>query len=189
MSQLQVMTPEFPLKAIIHKRLGLPAAMPILLLLALLYRGLENLPHEIFGTVLFAPFGWHIAVNRAWFTNLFWGRYDTRRTFTLALHLLQITNVAVLLVASIVISKSALEFLPVSDSIYLRDVHWFAAYWVMIIVGAHVGLHWTRVMAMARTTLRLTPWNPARALALRAAACSRPPSDCGVASFWAYGTS
>ena len=59
------------MKVILLKRLVLPAAMAALLLLALAYWWLENLPHEIFGTVLFALLGWHIAVNRTWFRNLF----------------------------------------------------------------------------------------------------------------------
>jgi Domain of unknown function (DUF4405) len=158
------------MKAIVLKRLGLPAGMAILLLLALAYWWLENLPHEIFGTALFALLGWHLAVNRIWFWNLSRGRYDARRTFTLVLHLLLIANMAALLVTSIVISKAVFRLLPIPDSIYLRDVHWFAAYWVMIIVGVHLGLHWTRVMAMVHTALRLTPVSSARALVLRAAA-------------------
>jgi Domain of unknown function (DUF4405) len=157
------------MKVIILKRLVLPAAMAALLLLALAYWWLENLPHEIFGTVLFALLGWHLTVNRTWFRNLFRGRYDTRRTITLVLHLLLIANMLVLLVTSVVISKSVFELLPIPDSIYLRDVHWFAAYWVMVIVGLHLGLNWTRIMALARTTLRLSPGNSARTLVLRIA--------------------
>jgi hypothetical protein len=158
------------MKISILKRLVLPAAMAVLLLLALAYWWLENLPHEIFGTVLFALLGWHFAVNRTWFRNLFRGRYDTRRTITLVLHLLLIANMLVLLITSVVISKSVFEILPIPDSIYLRDVHWFAAYWVMIIAGVHLGLHWTRVMAMVRTTSKFLPGNSARTLALRIAA-------------------
>jgi hypothetical protein len=157
-------------KVIILKRLGLPAAMAIFLLLALAYWWLENLPHEIFGTALSALLGWHLAVNRTWLRNLFRGRYDARRTVALVLHLLLIANMAALLVTSIVISKSVFALLPIPDSIYLRDVHWFAAYWVMIIVGLHLGLHWSRVMGMVRTTLRLSPRNFARTSVLRIAA-------------------
>src|SRR5215207_3763120 len=173
------------MKVMILKRLVLPAAMAILLLLALAYWWLENLPHEIFGTVLFALLGWHFAVNRTWIRNLFRGRYDTRRTITLVLYLLLIANMLVLLITSVVISKSAFEFLPIPDSIYLRDVHWFAAYWVMVIVGVHLGLHWTRVMAMVRTTLRLSPRNSARTLVLRIAAALL--ASFGVWSFTVLG--
>jgi hypothetical protein len=146
---------------------------------------LENLPHEIFGTMLFALLGWHLAVNRTWFRNLLRGRYDTRRAITLVLHLLLIANMLVLLVTSVVISKSIFEFLPIPDSIYLRDVHWFAAYWVMVIVGVHLGLHWSRIMAMVRTTLRLSPVDSARTLVLRIAAAAL--AGFGVWSFTVLG--
>lgn len=158
------------MKVIILKRLVLPAAMAALLLLSLAYWWMENLPHEIFGAVLFALLGWHLAVNRIWFRNLLRGRYDTRRMITPVLHLLLIANMLVLLVTSVVISKSVFEFLPIPDSIYLRDVHWFAAYWVMVIVGVHLGLHWSRVIGVVRATLRLSPRNSARTLVLRIAA-------------------
>ena len=130
---------------LIH-RLLLPAAMALLLLLSLAYWWLENVPHEIFGTAMFAFLAWHIAVNRFWFKNLLRGRYNIRRMITLVLHIMLIANMLVLLITSIVISKSLFASLPIPDSFYLRDLHWFAAYWVMIIVGIHIGLHWARVM-------------------------------------------
>jgi hypothetical protein len=141
--------------------------MVIFLLLSLAYWWLENLAHELLGTALFALVAWHIAMNRFWFKNLLLGRYDKRRAVTLLLHLLLIGNMLVLLVTSIVISKSVFSFLPIPDSIYLRDVHWFAAYWVMIIVGVHLGLHWARVMAMLRSSLGVSQQNTIRTLMLR----------------------
>lgn len=155
------------MKGIFVTRLALPVAMAILLLFSLAYWWLENLLHELFGTALFALLAWHIAVNRFWFKKLLRGRYDKRRTLTLVLHLLLIGNMLVLLVTSIVISRSVLAFLPIPDSIYLRDIHWFSAYWVMIIVGIHLGLHWTRVMAMVRSSLRVSQENTIRTLMLR----------------------
>ncbi len=150
-------------------RLLLPGAMAIFLLLSLAYWWLENVPHEIFGTALFALLAWHIGVNRLWFRNLFKGRYDGRRTVVVALHLLLIINMVILLMTSIVISKSLFSALPIPDSIYLREVHWFSAYWVMMIVGIHLGLHWARVMALSRSTLGLPPDSSGRAMALRIA--------------------
>ena len=151
-------------------RLLLPSAMAIFLLLSLAYWWLENVPHEIFGTALFALLAWHIGVNRRWFKNLFEGRYDRRRAVVAALHVLLIVNMLILLLTSIVISKSLFSALPIPDSIYLREVHWFSAYWVMMIVGIHLGLHWTRVMTLTRSTLGLRPDSAGRTLALRIAA-------------------
>lgn len=148
-------------------RLALPAAMALLLLFSLAYWWLDNLPHEIFGTALFILLAWHIAVNRFWFKNLLKGRYDMRRAITVVLHLLLIAYMLVLLLTSIVISRSVFAALPIPDSIRLRDIHWFAAYWVMMIVGVHLGLHWSRVMALARSALGLAPENAMRTLLLR----------------------
>jgi hypothetical protein len=139
----------------IVQRLALPGAMAIALLLSLAYWWLENLAHELFGIVLFALLAWHINVNRVWFRNLLRGRYDALRLATVALHLVLIANMAVLLVTSVAISQSVFVTLPIPDSITFREIHWFAAHWVMIIVGIHLGLHWARVMALTRVKLGL----------------------------------
>ncbi|WP_082537294.1 MULTISPECIES: DUF4405 domain-containing protein [unclassified Aureimonas] len=141
--------------------------MTAMLLLSLAYWWLGNIAHELFGTALFALLVWHVVTNRRWFANLAHGRYDGRRVAKLVLHLLLVINMAVLLVTSVVISKSVFAPLPIPDSIYLREVHWFSAYWVMIVVGIHVGLHWTRVMALVRKTLGLAPGNATRTWTLR----------------------
>ncbi|MFK4771429.1 MULTISPECIES: DUF4405 domain-containing protein [Rhizobium/Agrobacterium group] len=155
------------MKSPVRDRLLLPAGMLALLLLSLAYWWLENLPHEIFGTALLVLLGWHLVVNRYWFGKLLRGRYDARRIAVVALHAILIVNMLILLFTSVVISKSLFAALPIPDSIYLREVHWFSAYWVLLFVGAHLGLHWTRVMALSRSVLRLSSMNPTRTAALR----------------------
>lgn len=151
-------------------RLLLPTAMAVLLTFSLAYWWLENLPHELFGTAMFALLGWHLSNNRTWFRNLVRGRYDKRRMVVLGLHCLLIINMLVLLVTSVVISKALFAALPIPDSIYLREIHWFSAYWVMMIVGIHLGLHWVRVMAFCRSLPALNGPNLAGTWLLRGAA-------------------
>jgi hypothetical protein len=148
-------------------RLLIPLAMAVFLTLSLAYWWLENLPHEMFGTAMFALMAWHLVVNRMWFRNLSRGRYDLRRVVAVGLHLLLIINMLVLLATSIVISKSIFAALPIPDSIYLREVHWFSAYWVMLIVGVHLGLHWARVMALFRSLLGISTANGTMTWSLR----------------------
>lgn len=151
------------------RRLFLPGAMAAFLLLSLAYWWLENVPHELFGTAMFALAAWHVHLNRRWFPALFRGRYDARRAVTAGLHLLLVVNMLILLGTSIVISKSLFSALPIPDSIYLREVHWFSAYWAIVVVGLHLGLHWDRVMTAGRTLLGLRPGAiPATALRLAA---------------------
>jgi hypothetical protein len=166
-------------------RLLVPLAMAGLLLLSLAYWWLDNVPHEIFGVAVFALIGWHITLNRSWFTNLFRGRYNGRRMFTVLLHMLLIANMAVLLVTSIFISKSLLAFLPLPNSKLLREIHWFSAYWVIVIVGMHLGLHWTRVMMLLRLISGRYFGDAARTWLLRAAALAL--AGFGVWSFSALG--
>uniref|UniRef100_UPI003100B02B DUF4405 domain-containing protein n=1 Tax=Neorhizobium sp. EC2-8 TaxID=3129230 RepID=UPI003100B02B len=136
-------------------RLALPAAMACLLMLALAYWWLDNLPHEMFGTAMFALLIRHFVANRAWFRNLGRGRLDARRIAVLLLHMVLTVNMIVLLVTSLMISRTVLAFLPFPDIPYLREVHWFSAYWVVVIVGLHVGMHWRRLVALVATTLGL----------------------------------
>jgi hypothetical protein len=150
-------------------RLLLPTAMAMSLVLSLAYWWLENVPHEIFGTAMFALLGWHLFINWNWFKNLLRGRYDARRIVVVGLHLLLILNMLILLVTSLVISKSLFAALPIPDSIYLREVHWFSAYWVIMIVGIHLGIHWMRVMVLCRSAFGLTSSSLARTGALRLA--------------------
>ena len=148
--------------SVVVSRLVLPGAMASFLLLALAYWWLDNLPHELFGTAMFGLLAWHIVVNCLWFRNLLRGRYDARRVLSVMLHLLLIGNMVVLLVTSIAISKSVFALLPFAESTLLREIHRFAAYWVMILVGVHIGLHWSRVMTTTRSLLYLSPPGLAR---------------------------
>jgi hypothetical protein len=151
-------------------RLLVAGGMIALMLLALAYWWLENLPHELFGTVMFVLLGRHLYSNRRWFVALFRGSYDRMRVFAVALHLALVVNVAILLVTSVIISKSVFSFLPIPDSVTTREIHWFSAYWVMIIVGVHLGLQWTRVMTLTRSLFGLSGRNAIRTWLLRIAA-------------------
>jgi hypothetical protein len=66
-------------------------------------------------------------------------------------------NMAVLLVTSVLISRSVLSFIQFTDNISVIEFHWFSAYWVAMIIAVHVGSHWTRVMVTAATVFRLSP--------------------------------
>lgn len=138
-------------------RLLLPAVMAALLMLSLAYWWLDNGLHEIFGTTMFVLLSWHLYSNRLWFLKLRIGRYDIRRWAVTVTHAWLTFNMAVLFVTSVLISRSVLGFIQFTDSIGIIELHWFSAYWVVMIVAVHVGTHWTRVMAAAGTLFRHTP--------------------------------
>ncbi len=129
------------------QRAGLPMAMLALLLLSLAYWWLDNAPHELFGTALFALLSWHVYLNRVWFRNLTRGTYDVRRIFVVLLHAALIVNMALLLITSGMISETVFAWVPGPDSNDLREIHRFSGYWIVLATGTHVGLHWERVRA------------------------------------------
>ncbi|MEI1251424.1 hypothetical protein [Rhizobium aouanii] len=142
---------------LVTDRLLLPASMGALLMLALAYWWLDNGPHEIFGTAMFGLLAWHLTMNGRWFLTFRSGRYDVRRWVILITHAWLAITMAVLVVTSVLISRSVLSFVQFTDNVSVIELHWFSAYWVMIIIAVHVGSHWTRVMATARTAFRLSP--------------------------------
>ena len=141
----------------VAERLALPVAMASIMLLALAYWWLDNLPHELAGTAMFVFLARHVLINRSWFRQLPRGRYDARRMLVLVLHAVLMINMAVLLATSLAISNALFAFLSLPPSPFLREVHWFSAYWVVVIVGIHLGTHWHRVMALAAPILGVFP--------------------------------
>lgn len=149
------------------RRLAVAGGMLTLLLLGLGYWLLENLAHELFGTAMILLLGWHLYSNRRQLSKLFDAGGDRRRQISAALHAFLAISVAVLFITSMFISKSVFSFLSIPYGIRIREVHWFSAYWVMIFVGVHLGLHWSRVMAIVSSTLALSMPNTFRTAALR----------------------
>lgn len=138
-------------------RLLLPASMAALIMLALAYWWLDNGPHEIFGTVLFGLLAWHITLNRRWFFKLRIGRYDARRWAVVVVHAWLAITMTVLVMTSVVISRSVPSFAQFTNNVSVIELHWFSAYWVAIIIAVHAGTHWPRVITLAATAFRLSP--------------------------------
>lgn len=131
-------------------RLIVDGGATVLLMLALAYWWLGNLTHELAGTTLFVLLGRHFVNNSHWWGALRKGRYGLRRIIGVALTLMLALVMAILLVTSFAISRSLFAWLSLPDSFTLGEIHMFAAYWVMVIVGLHIGLNWNRVSALLR---------------------------------------
>lgn len=149
------------------RRLAVPALAGAMLLLTLAYWWQSNLVHELAGIAMFGLVARHIHVNRAWIFRVFHGPYDSRRWLVTALHLGLLANMLLLVVTSLVISQSVFAFLPMPTNVTVRDLHWLGAYWLVMTVGIHLGLHWSRVMALARSVLRITTKSVLRSWVLR----------------------
>lgn len=132
-------------------RLIVDGGATLLLMLALAYWWLGNLTHELAGTALFVLIGRHLVNNLFWWRGLRKGRYDLRRRVGVALTLMLAAAMAVLLGTSFAVSRNLLGWLPLPENFTMGEIHMFAAYWVLVVVGLHVGLNWNRVAALMRS--------------------------------------
>lgn len=130
-------------------RLALDLTAVVLLIAGLAYYWLDNLSHELIGTAMFVLLIVHGVFNRRWYGGILKGRYDSRRTMSAAINLSFLTVMLVLLVSSIMVSRSLFAFLSL-ESFTAREIHKLAAYWAVAILGIHLGLHWAVVMNWLR---------------------------------------
>jgi hypothetical protein len=134
----------------------LPDAVALgLLFICMGYWWLGNLAHEVMGSAFLMLVGRHLILNRHWFAAIGRGRYGAARVVRLALNLLLGLAMLTLLATSLMISEALRAVFGLPNVYTLREIHWFAAYWLVVIVGLHIGLHWHIVAGMARTRLRI----------------------------------
>jgi hypothetical protein len=61
-----------------------------------------------------------------------------------------------LLVTSVIISQRVFGFLPVTSTFSMRQIHAMVAHLALLIAGAHLGLHWSKIMGLACSRLGIT---------------------------------
>lgn len=141
-----------------------------LVIACLAYWWLDNLSHELMGTALFVLVIVHNVFNRRWYGGLRRGRWDAPRMINLATIIGLGLAMLVLLVTSVLISRDLFAFLALDGAFAVREIHMFAAYWLVLILAGHLGTRWAVVMNACRSLFGIGGPNPARTLALRCAA-------------------
>lgn len=136
---------------------------------AMAYWWLDNRTHELIGTTMFALLFLHNVFNRRWYGGLPKTRREPRQLTTMFLNLSLLMTMVALLTTSVLISQSLFSSLAVGGAT-ARDVHILAAYWAMIIISIHLGMHWSIVMNVIRGLSGLSNPNIAVTILLRTAA-------------------
>lgn len=149
-------------------RLGLDFVALILFMAAMAYWWMDNRAHELIGTGMFALLFLHNVFNRRWYGGISRTRRQARPLVTLVLNLTLLVTMVALLTTSILISQSLFGFFAVGGPT-ARDIHILAAYWALIIVSIHLGLHWSIVMNVTRSLLQINDTRPLRTALLRLA--------------------
>lgn len=125
----------------------------VFLLAAMGFRITGTSLHEIVGVIVFALIIVHNVLNRKWYETLLSGRYGLFRTINTTFNALLIVSMLVLLITGMMISRLLFSFVPNPDGMLVRQLHVLSAYWSLIFVSIHLGLHWKRVLAFTRKML------------------------------------
>ncbi len=124
------------------KRRILDAAMVLLLPLLMAYSLIGEAFHEAAGTMMLVLFLLHHWMNRAWWKNLFKGRYSPQHVFQTALNLFLLLFMILQPLCGILMSKHLYTFLPTDGlSSVARAIHLPLSNWGFVLMSVHAGTH------------------------------------------------
>jgi small-conductance mechanosensitive channel len=141
--------------------------MTVLLLCAFAYRITGDAAHEWIGVSVFVLFIAHNIINRKWYKNIFKGTYTIRRIVMTSVNLSLALTMATLILTGLLISRTVLAFLQLSGGMALRQIHTTAAYWGLLLIAVHIGLHWGMFINAARNMTGITTKNRVRTIIVR----------------------
>jgi hypothetical protein len=138
------------------RRLTLDLAMTIMMLVSIAYQLTGNTVHELVGILISVLLIVHSILNWRWYVNLRKGRHHPRRLVSIMVNLLLLTVTTSLIVSGIINSHIIFSFLKIRLNVSTRQFHALAAYWFLIFMSIHLGMHWKMIMADVRKMAGLT---------------------------------
>lgn len=147
-------------------RLWLTLAMTLLYVAALGCRLTGAVAHEWVGLAYCALCILHLVINRRWLKSITKGRYSFRRYANLLLNMLLLLSVITLCVTGIMGSRHVFGFLGFKGGMDIRQLHTFATYWGLVLLGVHTGLQWVMMLAGLKSIQRTTSLLAARGVRL-----------------------
>lgn len=119
------------------------AALPVLMC----YSIVGETAHEVIGITMFGMFILHHILNLGWIKSLFKGKYDLRRSVNTAVNALVFLCMVGLMYSGIVISKHVFTFVNIGGAMFARTVHMLCAYWGLVLMSVHFGMHISQMAA------------------------------------------
>lgn len=155
------------------KKLALDLVMAILVVLSFAYPLTGNTMHELIGFVVLGFFLIHnVAINSRWYTTLFKGKYNTKRITSITINVLVLLVTVTLIISGLINSRLIGEMLGIKEDVLPREIHTTSAYWFLVLMSIHLGMHWRMVMAEMRKMFGVSGGGNLRPILLRCAAAS-----------------
>jgi cytochrome b561 len=155
------MTPKLAIRLIID------LVMTILILFALAYRITGDVAHEWIGISVAVLFIVHNALNWRWYKNLFKGKYAVHRSANTAVNFILLITMTTLIISGMLISRTILAFLNLPGGMETRQIHTTAAYWGLIIIAVHIGMHGEMIVNAFRKMFKISGKSTLRVIIVR----------------------
>jgi hypothetical protein len=140
------------------RRIILDAVMAVLLILMYHKLAISLSFHEIGGLVVCGMFIFHNVLNRKWIAGIskrmFGRRLALRVRLSYVLDVLLLITMAFIALSGIMISQTILWRVS-GDIAFWRPLHYFAAAVALVLVGIHIGLHWSFIRTSFARVVRL----------------------------------
>lgn len=130
------------------------AALPVLMC----YSIVGETAHEIIGVTMFALFILHHILNFGWIKALFKGKYPPKRIVGTIVNAAVLICMLGLMYSGIVISKHIFSFLNLGGAGFARTVHMLCAYWGLVLMSVHLGMHITQMSAKMKLKSKPMIW-------------------------------
>lgn len=134
--------------------LAMTAALPVLMC----YSIVGETAHEVIGIAMFVLFILHHILNFGWIKSLFKGKYDLRRSVNTAVNALVFLCMVGLMYSGVVISKHVFTFANIGGSMFARTVHMLCAYWGLVLMSVHLGMHISQMAARMKLKNKAVVW-------------------------------
>ena len=149
-------------------RLSIDLLMTAALLFVSGYQFWGEMVHEWVGAGLFVLFIAHQFLNLSWYKHLLKGRYTPLRILQFAIASLVLAAMLMQMYSGIVLSRYVFDFLPLTSGLALaRRLHILGAYWGILLMSLHLGIHWQMIIAILRKRTKIT--SPSK---IRSAICT-----------------
>lgn len=138
-------------------KLTVDVFMTIGLLFLMGYQLWGEAPHEWAGAGMFVLFIVHHLLNLSWHKNMMKGRYTAVRVFQLITDVSLLIAMLLQMYSGIVLSRYVFSFLPIESGLALaRKLHILGAYWGVLLMSLHLGLHWNMMMGIVKKRMGIT---------------------------------
>ncbi len=152
-------------------KLSVDIQMTILLFALMSYQYTRGTNHEIAGALMLILFILHHVLNINWYKNLTKGKYKVARLLQTVIDFALLAVTLIQMISGIAMSRSVFTFvdfgLRASDA---RSLHMIFAYAGFLLMGFHIGLHYSMIINMFRKVIGLKSKQLVRTIILKCVA-------------------